>query len=348
MIDADLGGRRLLVTGATGFVGRHLVGSLVERPGGSVRILARSPQRAREVLGADLDRVEVVPGDLIDVAAVARACEGVNVVFHCAALGPSSYGPRNRPEEYEAVNVEGTDNLAAAAVGAGVERFVHVSTTGVMGAPRETTLDETTPCRPVSFYDRSKLAAEHKLLERFRRDGLPAVILRPCLIAGPGKPGGRLLQLFELCRRGRFPIFGGRLDVQKPLVDVDDVVQALLRARERGRPGEIYLVHSGARYTLEAILRVAGNLVGNPRPYLRIPLFAGLAAAHAGAVLARIIGRSPWPSPEEIARLVADRPLRIDKAIHELDYRPRHQDLEDLLGRTHAYYVRTGQLTPET
>ena len=141
-----------------------------------------------------------------------------------------------------------------------------------MGAPSQATVDETTPCRPTSPYAVTKRLAEEGLQELGRRTGLEVAIVRPCLIAGEGQRGGVLLKLFKLCRQGLFPVFGGRLDVQKPLVDVEDVARALMLAAVRGAPGEIYLVTSGVRHTLGEMLAVAGRLTGNPRPYRRIPL----------------------------------------------------------------------------
>jgi nucleoside-diphosphate-sugar epimerase len=176
------------------------------------------------------------------------------------------------------------------------------------------------------------------------RDGLPAVILRPCLIAGEGKRGGDLLRLFKLCRRGLFPVFASSLDTAKPLVAVDDVVQALLLASVRGRAGEVYLVHSGARHTLGQILEVAGRLVGNPRPYRRLPLLPAFAAAQLVASLARGVGRTPPLSPERLELYLTDRSIVIDKARRELGYQPCHQDLDDMLGRAFRDFARTGQL----
>ena len=170
------------------------------------------------------------------------------------------------------------------------------------------------------------------------------VILRPCLVAGEGKRGGEFLRLFRLCRRGLFPVLGGRLDVEKPLILVDDLVQALLRAAGRGPAGEVYLVHSGGRHTLGAILHEAGRLVGARRPYLRIPFSVALAAAHLTTPIARLLGRPPPLTPGRLRLFVADRHIVIDKAREVLRYAPEHQDLAEMLGRTHAWYTRTGQL----
>jgi nucleoside-diphosphate-sugar epimerase len=335
--------RRVLVTGATGFLGRHLTRTLLVEGESEVGILVRSERGIDDLFGGDRERLRVFLGDLGSEAVLREACRHVDTVFHCAALGPSAYGTQNRPEDYARVNVEGTTLLAREARGAGVGRFVHVSSTGAMGAPPDEIIDEDTDCRPESPYQRSKRDAELRLLEMCR-DGFPAVIVRPCLIAGEGKRGGDLVKLFRLCRRGLFPVFDRRLDVEKPLVAVDDAVEAIVLAAAKGRSGEIYLIHSGSRHTLGAILDVAGRLVGNPRPYRNVPLPLAVAASRVTTPVARWIGRSPPLAPERLAMFLSDRRIVIDKARRELGYRPRHQDLEEILGRAYRDFVRTGQL----
>jgi nucleoside-diphosphate-sugar epimerase len=339
-----LASRRVLVTGATGFVGQHLVHALRASGPLRVRVLTRSRQRAQGVFGPQDASLDVWAGDLLDRPSLAGVCDGVEVVFHVAGAGLS---PGNMPRsagDYHRINVEGTMALATEAARAGVARLVYVSSTGAMGSTTEPLITESTPCRPGSPYQRSKRAAEERLLERGRGSALNVVIVRPCLITGEGKRGGELLRLFRLCRAGLFPVIGRALEAEKPLVWVEDVVQALTLAAVRGRAGETYLIHSGTRYTLGEILRVAGELVGNSHPYRRIPLGLARAVARVTTPLARLLGRRPLLSPERLELFLADRQIDIRKAKEELGYEPAHQDLREMLGRTHASYVRTGQL----
>jgi nucleoside-diphosphate-sugar epimerase len=310
----------------------------------AVRVLVRRPERIRELFGDDIPRLEIAIGDLAEPATLRGICEGVATVFHAGAKVPYGLAAGEAPEIFGRVNAAGTRALAREALQSGAGRFVHLSSTAAMGTPQETVVDEATPCRPASHYEISKRAAEEALLALHREQGLGAVILRPCLVAGEGKRGGEFLRLFRLCRRGLFPVLGGRLEVEKPLILVDDLVQALLRAAGRGPAGEVYLVHSGGRHTLGAILSVAGRLVGNRRPCLRIPYSVALTAAHLTTPVARLLGRPPPLTPKRLRLFVADRQIRIDKAREGLRFAPEHQDLEEMLGRTHEWYTRTGQL----
>ena len=265
-------------------------------------------------------------------------------MIHSGSAVPYAFAGAVPAGEFARVNLRGTENLAEEALRAGVRRFVHVSSTAAMGTPHERAVDEGTPCRPTSVYQVSKHASEQALLRLQREGGLDVAIVRPCLVAGEGKRGGELLKLFRLCRRGIFPVIGGRLEIEKPLIAVDDLVQALLLASTRGPACGVYLVHSGGGHTLGAILREAGRLVGKRRPYLSVPLPVARVAAHLGTRLSQQLRRQLPLTLERLNLFLLDRHIEIRKAQEELGYRPEHQDLREMLGRTYGYYVATKQL----
>ena len=341
---AHLNNRKVLVTGATGFVGKHLTRYLLQNKEISIRILARSRKRVDEVFGIDKDLLDVIIADLADPDSLNKTCRDIEVVFHVASLGTSAVEPRPDAGKYTQINVEGTRHLASEALQSGVQRFIYVSSTGAMGAPGDSIVTEQSACLPKSPYQISKLAAENELLNLHRQKGLNVAILRPCLVAGGGKRRGELLKLFKLCRKGIFPVFGRQINVEKPLIWVGDLVEALVLASAYARAGGVYLVTSGGNHKLSEILQAAGDLVGNPKPYKTFPLILGKAIAHISTPFAKMLGFSPPLSPDRLELFIADRHINISKAREELGYNPKQQNIREMLARTYEYYLRTGQI----
>jgi nucleoside-diphosphate-sugar epimerase len=233
---------RVLLTGATGFVGGHVAASLV-REGVALRLLVRPTSDldrlrpgVRRALEAEDGSVELFEGDLTVPESLEGICEGVDALIHCACAVKGTFDESRRSREiFQRVNVEGTQNLARRAADTGL-RMVHLSSTAAMGPVTDREVDETTECVPVAPYQVSKRQAELALLDLHEQQGLDVVILRPCLILGPGKDGGEPLQLFNLARWGLFPKIGGEMSQTKPLIDVRDVAQACTAALARDPP----------------------------------------------------------------------------------------------------------------
>ncbi len=186
---------KVLVTGATGFIGSHLTRSLLA-DGYDVRALARPTSNARELekLGA-----EIVRGDLLDPEAIARALQGCGRVYHMAA---QMLRPGVSRRTYFSVNVDGTRNLARACAGRDLDRFVFASSSGVYGIIRNPPVDENTPINPTSPYRESKWLGEKAVHEELAGKGPPAVIVRLSGHDGPkflelawAQPGDRQRQL---------------------------------------------------------------------------------------------------------------------------------------------------------
>jgi predicted dehydrogenase/nucleoside-diphosphate-sugar epimerase len=235
--------RRVLITGASGFIGcrtaevLHLghdwdVRALVHRPSGAAR-LARLP-------------VEMVQGDLKSPQDMARAVQGCDAVVHCA-IG-TAYGQRR---EIFAVTVDGTRNLARAALVAGVQRFVHLSSIAVHGTEAEGVLDESTPVRPTcgDDYSESKAAAEKEVLKAAAA-GLPAVVLRPGNVYGPFSKTFSVRPV-QYLRRGAL-VLAGSAETPSNTVYVDNLVQAIVRGLEapaEAARGEVFTISEGDEWT---------------------------------------------------------------------------------------------------
>jgi dihydroflavonol-4-reductase len=270
---------RAYVSGASGFIGAHVVRVLRER---------------NWEVGDEFV-------DLGDTAGLRRAMEGVDAVFHLAAL----YAFRGDPVEFERVNVEGTRNVLAAARAAGVARVVHTSTCATCGpvAGRAATERDVPPAWELAVpYKATKLAAEEIALAA-AQDGYHVVVVNPTTPVGEGDvtptPTGRMVRGVAT---GRFRAYLGGTGVN--LVDVRDVARGHLLAWERGRAGEKYLL-GGENMMLGEAFAVIARAAGRRPPRLRVPY----AAARAGAAVGLLnwheiaLARLPMWFSSEKARL---------------------------------------------
>jgi nucleoside-diphosphate-sugar epimerase len=239
----DHNGRPILVTGATGFTGGHLVHALA-RDGHLVRCIVRSSARAKGLPAG----VEVREGDITNAADVSKAMEGVGTVYHLAA----AYREASHGEEgYWRVNVGATRNLLEAATAARVGRFVHCSTVGVHGHIANPPADESEPYKPGDAYQRTKCEAEVMALAYARDRGLPLAVARPTAIYGPGDT--RLLKMFRMIAKGTFVILGSR-DIYYHMVYIDDLIQGLrLLGSHPAALGEVFILGGERYYPLPVI-----------------------------------------------------------------------------------------------
>ena len=221
---------KVLITGATGFIGGNLAEALVKE-GHEVRALARLTSDTSRLKRLD---VEIVNGDLRDEAATKTAVAGCERVYHLAAKTTKDHLTKRK---YYAHNVQGTKNLAEAALNAGVRRFVYASSVGVYGTLANSGIDENTTPRPDSYYRETKYAGEKELLRLHKENGLPVVVARLGSVYGPGSRVW--LDVFRKVATGDFRIIGTG-DNLNHWIYVDDLVDGLRRCAETtGVEGEL-------------------------------------------------------------------------------------------------------------
>lgn len=271
----------VLVTGAGGFLGSHLVDLLVEC-GEPVRILMRSGEDVTQLAQPG---VEVHWGDLADRMSLEAAVDGVDRVLHCAAR-TGAWGPQ---AEYEIANVYGLKTLVDAAMAAGVRRIVHVSSVTVHGVDVHGTVDETAPLRGgYDPYSRSKVAGEKLLQHMIHEKGAPVTIVRPGLLYGPRDTNsfGRFATLIE---QGKMVLFGSGNN-HMPLIYVTDVAQGILLASSADHAiGREYILVNDEPATQRDYLNAIALELGVPLPSRHIPyrlaLSVGAAAEKTGHLL---------------------------------------------------------------
>jgi dihydroflavonol-4-reductase len=300
-----------LVTGASGFIGGRLVHALCRR-GEAVRILVRARSDLRGLSGLPY---EVAVGDLLDKESLEKATAGCRRVYHAAAC----YRLWMRdPEIIYRINVEGTRNLMAAGLAAGVERMVYTSSVATIGLPPGGRGTETTPVSfkdMIGHYKKSKFLAE-VAVQDYIRQGAPIVIVNPTYPVGEGDvkptPTGQVIVDFLL---KKIPAF---LDTGMNVVDVDHVAEGHLLAADRGQIGERYIL-GGHNLTFKEMLELLADITGLPAPSVRLPYYPILGLAILDAALARRIpGREPRVPPDGVR--MARKKMFVDpaKAVKEL------------------------------
>ena len=262
----------VLVTGGGGFIGSHLVEALVDR-GRQVRVLDNFATGRRGNLAAVADRIELVEGDLRDVETCRRAAEGVEVVFHQAALGSVPRSMKD-PATTFAVNVAGTANVFAAARDAGVGRLVYASSSSVYGDSDTLPKREGEEGRPLSPYARSKAMNEELAATFADCFAMELIGLRYFNVFGPRQdPSGPYAavvpRFFAACRAGEAPRIHGDGEQSRDFTYVADAVQANLLAASAPSSAcdRAYNVAGGLRVTINQIADTIRGLVGDcPEP----------------------------------------------------------------------------------
>jgi nucleoside-diphosphate-sugar epimerase len=331
--DASATGMRVLVTGATGFTGGHLARTLAAR-GDRVRALVRNPQ----IAAAALPGVELVAGDLTDSGALARAVEGVEVVYHIAAL----YRAAGLDDAlYRAVNATAVGTLIERAGQAGVRRVVHCSTVGVHGDIERPPADEDAPLRPGDVYQETKLEGEQIARRTASEHGVQLAIVRPTGIYGPGDR--RLLKLFRGVARRRFVVLG-RGDIWYHLTYIDDLVDGFrLCGTHPAAAGRTYILSGPEVTTLNELVAITADVAGTTPLPLRLPVWPFWLAGAGCEILCKPFGIEPPIYRRRVDFFTKSRAFDSSLATSEIGYAPRI-GLREGIGRTLAAYREAGWL----
>jgi NAD dependent epimerase/dehydratase len=310
-------GRRVLVTGAGGFIGSHLVEYLVEA-GANVRAFVRYNSRAdsgllRQLPPTLLNEVEIVAGDLCDPQAVAQAVAGCRVVFHLGAIISIPYSYLH-PTETVATNVMGTLNVLNACRQHGVARLVHTSTSEVYGTARQVPMSEAHPLQGQSPYSASKIGAD-KLVESFYCSyGLPVVTVRPFNTYGPRQSARAVIPTIITQALTQPQVKLGNLAARRDFTYISDTVHGFVRAAlAPDVTGQVFNLGFGDDVTIGTLADKIITQVGRDVPVVTDK-------------------QRLRPEKSEVQRLHSDN----RRARHGLAWQPR-VGLDEGLGRTIAW-----------
>jgi farnesol dehydrogenase len=322
---------KILVTGATGFVGERLVRALLKNH--QVTCFVRSKKTL-----SDLKNLNFIFGDINDQEAIDKAVKGHDVVYHLVGIGNVNACSKKDYFLYKKINVEGTRNILDACLKYKIKKIIYLSSTAAMGLIKEKIVTENTPCNPHTPYQKSKFESEQLIKEYFDNRNLPIIILRPSMIYGAGMYHGALIQINNFFKKGIVPLIGGGKSII-PAIHVNDVVDAILLATENGKDGETYIITNETLKTLKEMVELMERESGKkiiklniPKSLIKIPVFF---IQHISSLL----GIKPILTLQRIDSMTTNRIFNISKAKKELGWTPQ-TDLDKGLKETINWLVR--------
>jgi nucleoside-diphosphate-sugar epimerase len=321
---------RIFVTGATGFIGAHFVERALAA-GHQVAGLYRSVDAAKRELVSLLTYrgANLAQGDILEPHTYQHLLRGADCVCHfAAAFKESGYSE----EDFQRVNVTGTETVLRAAANAGVRRFVLCSTAGIYGQQLPGLTDESATPRPWNAYERSKHAAEHRVSTLAPQCDMEFVIVRPTVVYGPRDD--RLLKLFRSAARGQFPLFGtGR--GRRHMVYVTDVAEAfLLACTQRSARNQEMIIAGPEAVALREMLDTLASVMHRRSFGPRLPLAPMMLLAALVEDLCKLIAVKPPIYRRRMGFYRSDAAFDCSRARQLLGWTPR-VDLREGLRRTY-------------
>lgn len=324
---------KTLVTGATGFIGRHLVAALIDR-GDDIRCLVR--QRSHEL---DNLEVEQIIGDITCPESLEGIADSVDRVFHLASIGHAGVKSVPDMERFREVNITGLENLISEIVRTGtIRKFVHFSSTAAIGLMDGIANDEDAGNNPNGLCRNVKREAEKIVLSHAYKSKLPAVIVRPSTVYGPGCRNAELISLCRIVKKGFYPV-PDRINVLIPFVYVTDVVKGAMLAEEHGKTGGTYTLASEYSYPLCSLAKQIALELRRMRKETSASIYAmNVIAAITEKV--QMLGRKKPPAIERksVESVYTDRAFDTAKAKEELGYKPE-VEFEEGIAKTIAWFI---------
>ncbi len=320
---------RVLVTGAGGFIGRHVVCHQLAH-GRAVRALDRNAAGVADFQPGE--GLEVLVGDISDPGIQRKAVEGVDILFHLA----SAHLERGMPDsEFYRINVDALKSLLEASRDAGVRRFVQVSSCGIYGNVERSPANEDGPFHPDIAYEKSKLAGEQAVREFQEKYRFPVVVVRPVWVYGPGCH--RTARLFRMISKGKFLMVGHGRNLRSA-VYITDLLDALeLCATTEGIEGETFIITNDEQVTVASVVGEIAQLTGAGAPKLRLPVPIARLGALAAEALGKITGMEPPISRRSMKFFTNDAGFTSAKAQQMLGFKPQVA-LKEGLELTHRWW----------
>jgi nucleoside-diphosphate-sugar epimerase len=302
--------KNILVTGATGFIGKHLVMALIEK-NHNVKIFARNEEKARKMFG---DKVEYIIGNISEEEKIKNSLIGIDLVYHFASIRGEN--KLLNKENYFKNNILPTKLFCEYCLIENI-KLVYLSSSGVNGWPKKLPVDETYPYSGKGLYHWSKIESEKEILN-FVKKGLNAVIVRTVMVYGTGD-NGFLFIFIDLIRRRRFVVIGSG-ENRIHLLDVNSLVQGLLKIIDIFKSGEIYYMADESPITINELIKTISDKFKIKIPFIKLPLFLFKIVAFFFDFLSSILKIKFPITTASVDILTKDRYYSAEKAKRELGF----------------------------
>ncbi len=324
--------KNILITGGTGFVGSHLVKTLLKKKKYNIRLFIRAESNLKRI--KNLKNISLFKGNFYDPSDIAKSLEGIDTFFHLAAiLG------RGRKEDYQRFNIEVSKRFFNFALKKKVKKVVYLSSLAVMGGTEKPHIytEEDTPT-PKTLYAKSKYEVERYALHLANTYGLNITIIRAPAVYGPEDNFDRgFIRIIDLIAKKKFvPI--GTLNNLMSLVYIDNLIDALITvAKSKKSNGKIYFVSDKEILTTGESYDIICNLLGVEKSRFTLPVWFISKVEAVIEFFAKIFGFLPWYPENYVNDITSNYACSIKKIQQELNWRPRITTYEGLR-RTIEWY----------
>jgi nucleoside-diphosphate-sugar epimerase len=310
-------GMKILITGATGFVGQHLYFVSLGK-GYSITVIVRTLSDARKFPPSS----ELIFLNSINSPIPDTALDGVDVVIHLAARAHILDDLAADPEaEFFQVNTQGTINLAQAAIAAGVKHFIFISSIGAMATTSSEILTESSPCNPDTSYGRSKLAAEKALIELCQNSSMAWTIIRPTLVYGKGNPGN-MERLIKLINSG-LPLPIAAIHNRRSFTYVGNLVDCILTCTTHpNAKNQTFLISDGEDVSTPQLARAIAKNIQKPCRLLPVPTAILEWGGKLGDQIEKITDRSIPINSNVVQKLSGSLQVDISHLRNTLNWQP--------------------------
>ena len=335
---------KILVTGATGFIGHNLVKELAKDKNNKIRCLVRNHDKflnkwhKKRIKLLENLNIELIYGDLLEKESLKNTVKGIDIIYHLAAIARPVCIP---DKEYFEVNLEGTKNLIYACLNEKIKKFIHISSISAIGPSKDNKpVNEQTQPNPIDTYGESKLATEQFISNFLKEHKFPITIIRPPMIYGPGD--FEMLRMFKAVQKRMFPLLKGGKSLME-FCYVENLIQGIILAAKKGKSGEIYHISDEKSYTVKEVLETIAK-IENVKPPRKVPILLVKTVGLSMEVLAKIFKFHPPFCRNTTDWLTTNYWIsNTSKAKKELGYKP-NINLEQGINRTINWYKTEGLL----